>query len=238
MTLIVYVKCTDGVIFASDRKESDTSDAGQDAQKYYMPTNKEFVLAMAGEGTRIGIIFGELQRNQDTAATIRENLHQIMGATKVNSADSMASGLLLVRDGNNLIFNDVWCSDNQKNITENSPSFKHYGDGSYLVDYLIRKFDLPNRSWKESCPHLIAIMDAVAERVDTVGSVRDYGVDVLIFTNDGLLNTTIRNTDDIGEIKCACDVKNWSGIQYLATKSVPKGQIDTNPRIYSTVISI
>ena len=238
MTLIVYVKCIDGIIFASDRKESDTSDAGQDAQKYYMPTNKEFVLAMAGESTRIGIIFGELQRNQDTAATIRENLHRIMGTTKVNNADSMASGLLLVRDGTNLIFNDVWCSDNQKNITENSPSFKHYGDGSYLVDYLIRKFDLPNRSWKESCPYLIAIMDAVAERVDSVGNARDYGVDLLIFANGELLNTTIHSTDDIGEINCTCDMKNWSGIQYPTTESVPRGQVNANRIIYSTVIPI
>ena len=238
MTLIIYVKCTDAVILASDRKESDTSDAGQDARKYYMPTNKEFVLVMAGESIRIGMIFSELQRKQDTAATIRESLHQIIGDVKVNNVNSVASGLLLVRDGNNFIFNDVSCSDNTKHIIEDSPSFKYYGDGSYLVDYLIRKFDLPSMSWKESCPHLIAIMDAVAERVDSVGSVRDYGVDVLIFTNDGLVNTTICNTKDIGEIKCACDVKNWSGIQYPATKSVPKGQIDENQRIYSTVISI
>lgn len=173
VTQIVYVKCTDAVILASDRKESDTSDAGQDAQKYYMPTNKEYVLAMAGDSTRIGMIFGELQRSHYKAATIRDELHKIIDETKVNDPDSMPSGLLLVRNGNNITFNNVWCSDHTKNIVEGNPPFKHYGDGSYLVDYLIRKFDLPNLSWRESCPYLIAIMDAVADRVDSVGSVRD-----------------------------------------------------------------
>ena len=238
MTQIVYVKCTDAVILASDRKESDTSDAGQDVQKYYMPTNKEFVLAMAGDSTRIGMILGELQRNHYTAATIRDGLHKIIDETKVNDPNSMPSGLLLVRNGNNITFNNVWCSDHTKNIVEGNPPFKHYGDGSYLVDYLIRKFDLPNLSWRESCPYLIAIMDAVADRVDSVGNVRDYGIDLLVFTNGEMLHRTVRNTDGIGEIGWTCDIKNWPGFQFSATKSVPKGQVGEGRMADSAAIAV
>ena len=238
MTQIIYVKCTDAVILASDRKESDTSDAGQDAQKYYMPTNKEFVLAMAGESTRIGMILGELQRNHYTAATIRDGLHRIIDETKVNDLDSMPSGLLLVRNGDNITFNNVWCSDHTKNIVEGNPPFKHYGDGSYLVDYLIRKFDLPNLSWRESCPYLIAIMDAVADRVDSIGGIRDYGIDLLVFTNGETLHRTIHNTDGIGEIGWTCNIKNWPGFQFPATKSVPEGQAGVGRMADSAAITV
>ena len=36
MTLIIYIHCTDAVILASDRKESNVSDVGQAVQKYYI----------------------------------------------------------------------------------------------------------------------------------------------------------------------------------------------------------
>ena len=150
----------------------------------------------------------------------------------------MSSGLLLVRDGDNITFNDVWCSDNAKRVAEDHPSFKHYGDGSYLVDYLIRKFDLPNLSWKESYPYLIAIMDAVAERVDSVGSVRDYGVDLFVFTNGEMLHRTVHNTDGIGEIRWTCNIKNWPGFQFPATESVPKGQAGVGRMTDSAAITV
>ena len=92
MTLIVYVKCTDAIVLVSDRKESDVFGAGQDVQKYYMPTNKEFVLAMAGDGIRIEMILGELQRKHYTAETVRDGLHQIIDKTRVNNIDSKSSG--------------------------------------------------------------------------------------------------------------------------------------------------
>ena len=237
MTLIIYVRCTDAVILASDRKESYVSDVGQAVPKYYMPTNQEFVLALAGEGTRIEMIFSELHRNPNVAAaTILDELHRIIDGIDVKSANSMASGLLLRRNGNNLEFNNVWCTDHKKVITKNEPSFKHYGDGSYLVDYLIRKFDLSNRSWRESYPYVIAIIDAVAERVDSVGSVSDYGVDVLVFANGRLAKIdAIHNADGIGEIRCMCDIDGWLAMQ-SEPKSMPKVQVENQISHKTTII--
>ena len=227
MTLIIYIHCTDAVILASDRKESNVSDVGQAVQKYYMPTNQEFVLALAGEGTRIEMIFSELHRNRNiAAATVLDELHRIIDGTNVKNVNSMASGLLLIRNGNDLEFNDVQCSDHAKSITKNKPLFKHYGDGSYLVDYLIRKFDLSNRSWKESYPYVVAIIDAVARHTDSVGSVSDYGVNVLVFANGRLPKAnTIHSTKGIGEIRCTCDIGGWLDMQ-SESESMPKVQVE------------
>ncbi len=238
MTLIIYVKCTDAIVLVSDKKESDVFGAGQNVQKYYMPTNKEFVLALAGDGARIEMILSELQRKHYTANTVRDGLHQIIDKTRVNNVDSKSSGMLLVRDGNNITFNNLWCSGNWHSIAECDPPFKYYGDGSHLVDYLIRKFDLSNLPWRKSCPYLIAIMDAVAERVDSVGSVRDYGVDWLVFTDGETLHGTVRNTEGIGEIGWTCDIKNWTDFQFPATKSVPDEQAGAGRMADSAAITV
>ena len=153
MTLIIYVRCKDATFLALDKKESYTSDAGQGIKKYYMPTNREFVLALAGEGTRIDMIISKIHNNQDiTSSNIIKELHQVMENVKLNDRDSMVAGLLLIRDGNDVKFHDVQCGESRETITEDEPRFKHYGDGSYLVDYLIREFDLPTLSWGAGLP--------------------------------------------------------------------------------------
>ena len=108
MTLIIYVRCKDATILALDKKESSTSDAGQGVKKYYMPTNREFVLALAGEGTRIEMIVSELHKNQDVdSSNVVKELHRIMGNIKLNDVESMVAGLLLIRDGSNVKLHDV-----------------------------------------------------------------------------------------------------------------------------------
>ena len=223
MTLIIYIKCKDGTILALDKKESDTSDAGQGVKKYYMPTNREFVLALAGESTRIDMIVSELHKNQDVnSSNVVKELHRVMGNIKLNERTSMVAGLLLVRDDNNFMFHDVQCSDSRETITEDEQRFKHYGDGSYLVDFLIREFDLSDLSWDLACPYAIRIIDTVATQVDSVGSVDRYGVDLLIFTDDGVLARTLHDTSGIGRITCSCDIEDWSGIQPTMPESMLK----------------
>ena len=236
MTLIIYIDCLDGIILASDRKESDISDVGQETQKYYMPTNRDFVLALAGESTRIDMIVSELHKEQTiTATTVLDKIHQTIDKTQIDNVESIVSGLLLTRDGNNFKFNNVWCSGHDKSITESRPAFKHYGDGSYLIDYFIREFDLQNKSWKEVYPYMVAIIDAVSKRVESVGSVNDYGINMLVFTEGRLLKEeVIRHTNGIGKIECTCDITNWPDLQSTTSKIIPKTQEKEQETIHNT----
>ena len=79
MTLIIYSKCSDGIIIIADRKESNFSDIGETTKKYYLPDNQEFLFAMAGDSDRIDTVVSDLKQDQTiTLTNVRTRLAQIM----------------------------------------------------------------------------------------------------------------------------------------------------------------
>ena len=82
MTLIIYLRCNDAQIVALDRQESDSSGVGEFAKKYYIPDNREFIFALAGDSLRIATIVDKLYNDQSVAAaTVRERLTAITKKT-------------------------------------------------------------------------------------------------------------------------------------------------------------
>lgn len=210
MTLIIFIKCADAVIIALDRKESNTSDVGQITKKYYLPTNHEFILALAGESVRIDTIVSDLHIDQSvTAKTINKKLYEIIEKSpQIGNVESMSSGLLLIKDGDSFQFNNVWFTNSQKSIVVEDPHFKCYGEGTVLADFLIRKFNFSSFSSDVACQYLIAIFQDVAKRVDSVGSIENYGLDLIVIKNNGELNqSTIHDSGGIEGIKCNFEPK-------------------------------
>lgn len=221
MTLIIFIKCADAFILLLDRKESNTSSVGQVTKKYYLPTNQEFVLALAGESVRIDTIVSDLHIDQTvTHETIRKKLYEIIEKPpQFGSVESMSSGLLLIKDDPFFQFNNVWFTNSQKSIVEENPNFKCYGDGSVLADYLIRKFDFLSFPLEKACRCLLAILQDISKRVDSVGSIDNYGVDLLVFTNSGeLKQATIDNSNGINGIHCSCDTKDDLSFSFSYSK--------------------
>lgn len=232
MTLIIFIQCADAIIVALDRKESNTSDVGQYTKKYYLPTNHEFVLALAGESIRIDTIVSDLHIDQNvTAQTIREKLYEIIESSpQIGNIESMSSGLLLIKDGNTIQFNNVWFTNSQKIIVAEDPKFKCYGEGSTLADFLIRKFDFENYSSEVACQYLVAIFQEVAKRVDSVGSIENYGLDLLVLKNDGeLKQSTIHDSDGIEGIDCRFSPKDDFDFNFSSSK-IPKQSMSEKPK--------
>ena len=168
MTLIVYLKCNDAQIVASDRQEFDGSGVGEFVKKYYLPENREFVLALAGDSLRITTIVDKLYRDQSvTADTVGGRLNAITKEPlTTGNSDYVADGLLLVKDHNRFKFHSVWFSNSRGSIDpQYDIPLKCYGDGKDLATYLVRKFDLINLPCIAACQHLAAIINDVAERV-------------------------------------------------------------------------
>lgn len=205
MTLIIYIQCNDATIVILDRKESDTSQTGQITKKYYLPTNHDFFLALAGDSIRIDTIRSDLHIDQSIeASSIRNKLYGIIeNSPKTGSPESISDGLLLIRENTAFKFNDVWFTTHHKSIVEIDPPFKCYGDGAQLADYLIRKFDFSKLSWKDACQYLIAIMQDVSKRVDSVGTIEDYGFDIIVIKDSEITYNTINEGNENYKIDCS-----------------------------------
>ena len=227
MTLIVYLKCNDAQIVASDRQEFDGSGVGEFVKKYYLPENREFVLALAGDSLRITTIVDKLYRDQSvTADTVGGRLNAITKEPlTTGNSDYVADGLLLVKDHNRFKFHSVWFSNSRGSIDpQYDIPLKCYGDGKDLATYLVRKFDLINLPCIAACQHLAAIINDVAERVPSVGSLRDYGVDLIVLTNEGQLwNRTMYDSTGIGEISCSYDMGDKLSSTLSSLKSMLEG---------------
>lgn len=222
MTLIIYTKCTDATIAILDRKESNTSDIGQITKKYYLPTNQEFILALAGESIRIDTIVSDLHIDQGVISTeIRKKLYEIIEKSpKIIGTENISGGFLLIKEGTSFKFNNVWFTNSQKSIVEEDPLFKCYGEGAPLADYLIRKFEFSKFPWKVACQHLIAIMQDVSKRVDSVGSLENYGLDLIVITDDGDLKlSTVYDGKGIDGITCNFEPKEFE-IPFTSSKLI------------------
>lgn len=199
MTLIIYSKCSDGIIIIADRKESNFSDIGETTKKYYLPDNQEFLFAMAGDSDRIDTVVSDLKQDQTiTSTNVRTRLSEIMRESPDFGGDiKFSNGFLLVKQNNGYQFHNVRLSNTLSTIIDENPQHKTYGQGLPIAEYLIRKFKPHNYKWHIACQFLIAIMKEVSEIVDSVGKLEDYGYDLILITNSGEIKTCTLN-DDLG----------------------------------------
>ena len=187
MTLIIYAKCSDATILILDRKEMETANFGQSVKKYYIPKNNKFTLALAGESIMIDSIISKI-RTDNNINSIVDKLYEISkDVPLVSGGPKICNGVLLINDKNNLKFNDVWFSNGLNTIVENNPDFKCYGDddGKILADYLIRKLNISELSYRDVCQYLISIFSDISETINSVGKLEEYGLDLLILFDDG-----------------------------------------------------
>ena len=165
MTLIIYAKCSDATILILDRKEMETANFGQSVKKYYIPKNNKFTLALAGESIMIDSIISKI-RTDNNINSIVDKLYELSkNVPLVSGGPKICNGVLLINDENSLKFNDVWFSNGSNIIVENNPDFKCYGDddGKILADYLIRKLNISELSYRDVCQYLISIFSDISE---------------------------------------------------------------------------
>ena len=204
MTLIIYLRCQNGTIIIADRKQSNVSEASEITKKYYIPDNEEFLFSMSGDADRIDIIVNELKKDQTiNSESIRPQLDKIMRESPDFRGDvKISTGLLLIKNNFDFRFHNVRLSNSLSTIIDENPRFRCYGEGSILADYLIRNFKPYNFDCKKALQYLIAIMNDVAERVDSVGSIDGFGFDILYISDSNeIKKETIYEKDNVGKIE-------------------------------------
>ena len=184
VTLIIYSKCVNATIIISDKKQNDAiANHSQVIRKYFLPKHQEYVIALAGDGTRADTITTPLEIEQTSADNVREKIQNIVEIPRdVNLGTS--DGFLLFINKTPFEFYHVWTTINKLGINHDNPQFECYGDGATLGKYLLHKFDLSKLSWEIAIQYLISIMQEVAEHNDSVGNVDKFGFDFLIILDN------------------------------------------------------
>lgn len=204
MTLIVYARCTDGHILTADRKETDVANLPNPVRKYYMPDNKEFVLALAGSSIIIDMVVDSLHARQDiTGEKVVESLHGVDESYFKGNVPDVITGVLMAKVRGEFKHYKVTISNSMKLITEDDPDTKCYGSGNDIATYLVRKLLPSPLECRHTLPRIIEIMDETATVVDTVGGVAKYGIDVFVFRDGGeLRHHLVKDDNTAAGIQC------------------------------------
>lgn len=184
VTLIIYSKCSDATIIISDKKQNDAiANHSQVIRKYFLPNHQEYVIALAGDGTRADTITTPLEIEQTSADNVREKIQSIVEIPRDENLGT-SDGFLLLLNKKPFEFYHVWTAINKLGINHDNPQFECYGDGATLGKYLLHKFDLSELSWNIAIQYLISIMQEVAEHNDSVGNLDKFGFDFLIILDN------------------------------------------------------
>jgi len=221
MTLIIYAKYADGVIIIADKKQNDdTSNSDQSVRKYFLPDHQEYVISLAGDGTRIDTITTPLEIEQTQGDDIKKKLHDIVEIPRDPNLGH-SDGLLLILNKSPREFYHVWTRTNKVGINHDNPLFECYGDGASLAKYFLHNFVTRNMSLDQATQHLIAIMQEVSRHNDSVGSLEKYGFDILIIQDDGTIKEILMDHDvGINKINTKFDFDNS-----IQLDSIERGKI-------------
>lgn len=191
MTLIIYSKCVDATIIISDKKQNDPmSNHSQVIRKYFLPNHQEYIIALAGDGTRVDTITTPLDIEQTSADNIKEKIRSIVEIPKGPNLGT-SDGFLLLINKKPFEFYHVWTTIDKLGINHDNPQFECYGDGATLGKYLLHKFDLSELSWNIASQYLVSIMQEVSEHNDSVGNLDKFGFDFLVILDNGEIKSGI-----------------------------------------------
>ncbi|RDJ30992.1 MAG: hypothetical protein DWQ18_04665 [Crenarchaeota archaeon] len=233
MTLILYLKCQDAQLIIADRKQTNSSSTSEISKKYYLPKNKEFLLALSGDVDRIFTIINELKSDQTiNSDNARIKISQIMQNSPTFGGEiKVSSGLLMIKENTKYQFHQVHLSNSMQTIIDDAPKFKSYGDGIEIANHLIRKFKPYELEWKIALEYGLSILNEVSKSIESVGNIEDYGVDViLISNNEQIQHCTIEHSSEIQDIELNFDPvpKNFECIEAVSN---PLDNISENIQI-------
>lgn len=72
-------------------------------------------------------------------------------------------------------------------ISKISPAFRSCGlpAAQIIADYLLSKKKIDELDWKTATQYVIAVMNEVANEVDGVGKIEEFGIDLTVLLNNG-----------------------------------------------------
>jgi hypothetical protein len=206
MTLIVFVRCQDGCILASDRKATEDSGFGDEESKSSV-FQCGCAVAGAGDAEPILALFNELEEmdlrtaSVGAVCTILET-YRTAGTIHVEC-------FILTRGNGTVEATLVETSKyrvTHRSITSPSKCIGANAPKTVATHYL-RGRDYSNKKCIEAVPEILAILKQACKKMEFVGEQEDYGFDIILFrpadyvyrtritTEWAVLTTEIRHID-------------------------------------------
>lgn len=194
MTLIIYLRCSDGCILICDRQETAFYGQSSEVQKYYLSKKRDFALAGSGDDGHFDSLITRLNSDdringQNVAEKINgllSNYSEKYSPNKYSEKD-LVNGVLVA-------WENTIPKPYKFRINETTPSIRSFTEQHFctginaaqtLANYLLKKRNYSQLSWEIAANYVIAIMEEIGKEIDGVGSLGDYGLDIVVFLDSG-----------------------------------------------------
>jgi len=192
VTLIIFARYRDGTIVISDRQGSVFSGEKRSVKKIYFSENKEYFLALAGDGSRIEQIHSMLDELNIVKNEIRSKLKPLIDQTHFKTSQEI-EGILLIKNKINYDHFRVATDYDKTRIVKLDSPFECYGlsGAKSVADYLARFGNLENYDLEKAIDYLLAIMNSVSQNFDGISTI-DEGFDILAISDLGDIYERLR----------------------------------------------
>jgi hypothetical protein len=203
----------------SDRQE--TSDYGQSSEvkKNYLSKKRDFALAGSGDSRHNDSFITKLNSDDRiNGQNVAEKINDLLSNYSEKYNPNKASGEYLV-NGVLVAWENTIPKPYKFRINENTPSIRpiteqHYCTGNNaaetLANYLLKKRNYSQLSWEIAANYVIAIMKEIGKGTDSVGSLEDYGLDIVVFLDSGKVCECSNLRQDAASI--SVDFKQLEGV--------------------------
>ena len=186
MTLIIYAKCIDGYVLISDRQASIGGGEKSIVPKIYSPQDKSFILALAGDGSRIEEVYTTFDtdpslKEQDVIGVVKSILQ-----TNYMENSEPVEGVVLIKNGSKYRAFKIFSVKLITTVTSLKSPFECFGlrAGKTIARFLSQFVDLENKNLEKATGFLVSSMDIISKNFDGIGTLND-GFDILSMSENG-----------------------------------------------------
>lgn len=193
MTLLVFARGRDGFVIASDRKETVGAGPGNEVRKYRLYPDRDFVLALAGDGHFNKALFGRLPGRpkggvldvlKDARRDYFDEYQKL--SLEPNSGIGESGGFLVIKEGNRFVPYTIRFTRDEciPRCLDKPLSTVGDIDAMLVTRHVLRNVNVTQLPCETVARRLVAAIGDAAQAAFSVGGT-DYGFDIVAFMDDG-----------------------------------------------------
>ena len=174
------MRAGDGIAAVSDRKESLPDSAGREVTKCLLDASGRFYLSLSGDGRAARSILDGIGAAGPAGSAWE--ISDLVGIMRGRYPYNMSvDGILVVAGAQGPEMYDIYVRNGRMYLYENDDATSVHGDyaAHVLCRHLARGLDARSLSRGAAAAHLHVLASSVAETVDSVGGLDEYGFDLV-----------------------------------------------------------